>query len=287
MVSLLSTSLLWAFSFGLIKHNLAHVDPRFVALARLALAALLFLPGLRWRQVPLRVKGELCLLGAVQFGVMYLLYLFAFRTLQAYEIALLTITTPIWVCLADDLVRLRFSSRPMLAAMLAMVGTAIVLFGRELHHTPWRGILLVQASNACFAVGQILYRRRRPREYEFNERAIFGWLYIGAVLVVLPFAVATLPDALAHLTAREFAVIVYLGVVASGLGFFLWNHGATRVSAPVLAVMNNVKTPLGVLVSLLFFAESVQLTRLILGSAAILLAAMYAEHKTPNPGRSD
>ena len=36
-------------------------------------------------------------IGAIQFGLMYLAYLAAFHSLAAYQIALLTIVTPIFV----------------------------------------------------------------------------------------------------------------------------------------------------------------------------------------------
>ena len=45
--------------------------------------------------------------------------------------------------------------------------------------------------------------------------------------------------------------VVYLGLVPSGLAFFLWNVGATRVGVGALAVMNNLKVPLAVAVALL------------------------------------
>ena len=45
--------------------------------------------------------------------------------------------------------------------------------------------------------------------------------------------------------------VLYLGLVPSGLAFNLWNLGATRVRAGILAVMNNLKIPLAVGVALL------------------------------------
>lgn len=279
MASLIVTSLLWAFSFGLIRHHLGHVDPRFVALSRLTLAALVFLPWLRMRGLPLRFILSLCLLGALQFGLMYLLYLFAFRTLQAYEVAVLTISTPIWVCLCDNLLGRTFPLRPLLAAALACVGTAVVLGANGFVQAPWQGILLMQASNACFALGQVIYRRMRASQSEHAERSLFGWIYVGACLSVLPFAVSTLPNAFTQLTLRESSVLIYLGIVASGIGFFLWNHGATEVRTSTLAVMNNAKTPLGIVVSLTCFGESVHLGRLLLGGATMLVAALYAQRQ--------
>jgi drug/metabolite transporter (DMT)-like permease len=281
MPSLLITSLLWAFSFGLIKHHLAGVDPRFVAFARLALAALLFLPWLRFQRIQAKLVLQLCLIGAIQFGLMYLLYLQAFQFLQAYQVALLTIVTPIWVCLSEDLLRRTFSWRPIWAAGLAIVGAAVVLGGRGFGRAAFGGILLLQASNACFALGQVLYRRMRQRGPAFAETSMFGWLYLGAVAVTFPMAFTSMPAAVGRLNWHEFWVLSYLGLVASGLGFFLWNQGAARVSASVLAVLNNAKTPLGLLVSLLWFGESVQLVRLAIGSTIVVFATLYAQRTSP------
>jgi drug/metabolite transporter (DMT)-like permease len=274
---LIITSLLWAFSFGLIKHHLAGVDASFVAFARLALAAVLFLPWLRFARARLRLIAQLCVLGALEFGLMYVLYLKAFQSLQAYQVALLTIVTPIWVCLSEDLLRRTISWRPLGAAGCAIIGTTIALGGAGLGRAPWHGIILIQASNLCFAFGQVWYRRLRQKDHSFQEKSLFGWLYIGAVAIVLPLVCTHLPAELARLTLDESLVILYLGLIASGVGFFLWNYGASRVPAGVLAVMNNAKTPLGLVVSLVVFGESVRLTRVVVGGVLIVLATVYAQ----------
>ncbi|MCP4444385.1 MAG: hypothetical protein GY811_03445 [Myxococcales bacterium] len=81
MFPLLAASLLWAFFFGLIKGELTGLDPQRIALIRLALAALAFsrlvIRGREhWRQGT-RAMG----LGAVQFGLMYVLYIASYRYL--------------------------------------------------------------------------------------------------------------------------------------------------------------------------------------------------------------
>lgn len=56
MLLLVITTILWAFSFSLIGEYLAgHVDSGFSALVRIGLAALVFLPFLRWRNIKLKV----------------------------------------------------------------------------------------------------------------------------------------------------------------------------------------------------------------------------------------
>jgi len=71
--------------------------------------------------------------------------------------------------------------------------------------------------------------------------------------------------------------LLYLGVIASGLGFFFWNVGALRVSAGELAVMNNAKIPLMVAASLLVFGEQADLARLAASLVLLVLAVWLAD----------
>lgn len=277
MPQLLLVSLIWAFSFGLVKHFLAGVDGAFVAAARVALALVVFLPFLRPRAVAgghvLRLAG----IGAVQFGLMYVAYLSAFAWLQAYQVALMSLTTPVLVCLCDDALERRVRWAPLAAALVAVLGTAIVVANKPLGDAAWKGVALMQASNLCFAVGQVLYRRWKLTQPAVRDRDVFAWLYLGAVAAAVPFAFARVNFATLSLTPTNWGVLLYLGVLASGLGFFLWNSGATRVATGTLAVLNNAKTPLAVAASLLVFGEQPDFLRLALGGGIIFAAALWAE----------
>ena len=67
MNHLLGVTLLWAFSFSLIGVYLAgQVDAYFSVLTRIVLAALVFLPFIRWRQVRPALAVKLMAIGAVQ-----------------------------------------------------------------------------------------------------------------------------------------------------------------------------------------------------------------------------
>jgi drug/metabolite transporter (DMT)-like permease len=279
MSYLIAVSLLWAFSFGLIKGRLAGLDSAFISAARLGLALLVFLPFLRMRRLPTPTTFALLGIGAVQFGLMYLAYNESFHYLPAYAVALFTITTPILVTLFADALDQTLRARSLLAAALAVVGTAVLVWQSA---TPTgtlvKGFLLVQLSNAAFAVGQILYRRVRAWPGTPRDRDIFALLYAGAFAVTL---IALLVQGrIPHtLTSSHILTLLYLGVIASGVGFFLWNRGATLVSAGTLAVMNNAKIPLAVACSLLFFGESADLPRLLASLVLLGVAVWLAEKK--------
>lgn len=275
MLLLIVVSLIWAFSFGLIKRYLVGVDSTFVSAARLGLALIVFLPFLRLRGVTLRLAMILAAIGAVQFGLMYLAYIESFRYLRAYEAALFTITTPILVTLIADALDRTLRLRALAAALLAVVGTGFVALKSTDLNLTLTGLALVQLSNAAFAIGQIAYRRVRARHTGVRDRDVFALLYAGAFAITL--AALAVKGAPITLTAPQLLTLLYLGVLASGVGFFLWNVGATRVTAGTLAVMNNAKVPLAVAVALIFFGEQAHLPSLCASLALMGLAVWLAE----------
>ncbi len=278
MPLLLLTSLVWAFSYGLIKGQLTGIDPTAVAAMRLICAALVFLPFLRLRHIPRRHAWRLAFIGAIQFGLMYVLYLRAYAYLQAYEVVLFTIFTPVYIALLDAAIERRWYCRHLLAAGLAFAGAGVILWKSAPSSDIAIGFLLMQFSNFCFAAGQLAWRRERLRLPQATESQMFALLYAGAVAAALIASAFTTNWLDLRLTMSQFGVIVYLGVIASGVGFFWWNLGATRVNTGTLAVMNNAKIPVGIVVSILFFGENADLPRLLLSGAIMLVAIGLAEN---------
>lgn len=276
MSYLLLVSLIWAFSFGLMKDRLAGVDSAFIALARLGFALVVFVPFFRWRGLSWKIAAELFGIGAVQFGVMYLAYNESYRHLRAYEVALFTLTTPIFVTLFADALDRTFRGRALLAAVVAVVGTAVAVTTQGEIGTSLIGLLLVQFSNAAFAAGLVWYRRLRARHTGLKDSRIFALPYVGALTVALAALWIRNADISVALDSSHLLTLAYLGIVASGIGFFLWNLGSTKVSAATAAVMNNAKIPLGIACSLLFFGESANLPRLLASLAILGLAVWLA-----------
>jgi len=274
VILLLLVSFVWAFSFGLIKGRLGGLDTSFISAVRLGLAMLVFLPFLRLRGIKTAQTCSLLAVGAVQFGLMYLAYNASFKFLPAHEVALFTLTTPIFVTLAADALEKTFRWRALVAALIAVAGAAVVIFKNAAPTADLKGVLLVQASNITFAVGQVFYRRIRLANPTLVDRNIFALLYAGGVAVTLPVALYQSNYSLPTLAPGQLWTLLYLGVIASGLCFFGWNYGSTRVSTGLLAVFNNAKIPLAVACSLLVFGEHADVPRL-LASAALLVAALW------------
>lgn len=250
--------------------------------ARLGLAALVFLPFVRPRTLGLRGAAALAGIGALQFGVMYVLYLESFRDLRAHEVALFTLTTPLLVTLLADLRERRLRPWALGASLLAIAGAAVLVHRATDFSVTLRGVLLVQGANLAFAAGQLAYRgwsRARPA---VPDHAIMGLLYFGGMLpALLLIARQPIPP---RLEVAQLLTMAYLGLVASGLGFYLWNAGARRCGTGTLAVMNNAKVPLGVAASLLLFGESAEPGPLLLSLLSMAAAVLLADRgRQPAP----
>ncbi len=281
MIYLLIVSFIWAFSFGLIKTYLTGLDPNFVAWARMTLALPLFLPLLRWKGIPLLIIGRLILIGVVQFGLMYCSYIFSFQYLQAYQIALFTIFTPLYVTIINDLYHRKLQTYYLGAALMAVIGAALIRYQNAEFRGVIVGFLLMQFSNACFAFGQIEYRQVRAKIIHLKDHEVFALLYLGAVIVTTFMTTLTGGwQKFDELTAPQISALLYLGFLPSGIGFFLWNKGAVQSNPGTLAVFNNLKIPLAVLCSLLFFGEITDIPRLILGGGIMVIAVVFAERKS-------
>lgn len=267
---LVAVTALWAFSFSLIGVYLAgQVDVYFAVVTRITLALAVFAPLLRPRATGAGAALGLMAIGAVQIGLMYLFLYQAFLFISVPEVLLFTVVTPIYITLLDDLLVGRFAPRHLLVAGLAVAGAGAIRY-TQVGDDVWIGFALIQGANLCFAIGQVGYRRLAPRlNADVALRRQFGWFFVGAwPVAAVSFAVFGDDTALAH-TPVQWGVLIWLGVAASGIGYYVWNLGATRVDAGTLAVMNNVLIPAGLAVNLLIWNHDADLLRLAAGAAII------------------
>lgn len=270
MALLIITTILWAFSFSLIGVYLAgQVDSVFSVLLRLVLAALVFLPFLRVRGYRASTLMLYMLVGMMQLGVMYLLSFEAYLYLSVPEFLLFTVMTPLYVTLIYDLlsgrgVRIGY----LFSALLAVLGAAIIRYDQISDHF-WTGLILVQLANICFAIGMVGYKRLQETR-PMPQHTAFSWFYVGAVLVaIVAWFLWGNPQKLPT-THLQWGILIWLGIAASGLGYFMWNYGATQVDAGTLGIMNNMHVPAGLLVNLAIWQERPDWPSFIVGGGLIV-----------------
>lgn len=286
MAYLIFVTILWAFSFPLIGHFISgQMDSFFAAFFRVFLAFLVFLPFLDFR-----LKNTLKLafmgIGALQIGIMYLFYYHSFLYLSVGEVALFTIFTPFYVSVVYDIFSMRFRTLYLISIALCVLGAFVIKFGAINPHF-LKGFLLIQLANFAFGTGQSLYKIIVEKQGAINQKAIFGYFHLGATIITLIAFLAlskwNLPQ-----NSASWAVLIYLGVIASGVGYFLWNKGAVMVDSGVLAIMNNALIPSAIvanalLVAVFFPEKSVdfsasEVLKISLGTS-IMLFSLWLHYK--------
>jgi drug/metabolite transporter (DMT)-like permease len=285
---LVFVSIVWSASFGIFKTQLSALDPALTAFLRLLLATLAFLPFLRLRNIGARARVELMVIGAIEYGAMYLMFNASFQYLDGWQVALMTLTTPLYIIAIDGIWTRSLRPRFVVAAVLAVAGGTLAMF-RSSHSLPdsLTGALFVQGANLCFSLGQILYRRARSRSAAVGDLHLFALLYAGAVLCTgIDVALNGSAAQIADIGARQWLALIYMGIVSSGLCFFLWNLGATKVSAGTLAALNNLKVPTAIAVSILFFGENAGRWELLATGLAVMLAGVWIAERKPAPPRA-
>lgn len=278
----------WAFSFSLIGVYLSgQVDDDISVLIRTSLALLLFLP-LMWRARPTPGRAlALIAIGGVQLGLMYLLLFRAFAYLSVPELLLFTIFTPLYITVLDEILtgRLRLPLTWWLAATLAVIGAGVIRYG-DFSAAAWTGFALIQGANLSFAAGQVLYRRL-PMGQRAEGLHEFGYFFLGATLVAAVSALLFADLEQLPVEPVQWTVLLWLGLGASGLGYWLWNTAARGVNTGQLAVMNNMLVPAGLIVNVLIWSRDTDWLRLGVGAALLIAAlwlAQYGQLKSKDSG---
>ena len=257
MAYLIAISILWSFSFGIIKYGLAGIDSSFISFARNVIALTFFSSVTIYNIKKFSFDLKLVGIGALQFGLMYIFYIESYQYLPAYLIATFTITTPIYVVLASKYLNGNSLNRNgIYAILLVIIGSYLMRFNSLNLEDYILGFVLIQCANIFFATGQILFKKWTDKNKDKDIVHNFSQLFFGATLITSIFYFLGSSES-AILTQSNLFSLLFLGIISSGIGFLMWNIGATKVSAEKLAIMNNAVIPIAIFNSYLIFGEEI------------------------------
>lgn len=276
-------TVIWAFSFSLIGVYLhGQVDDYIAVASRMALAFIIFVPF--FQKVTAKQALIMMATGAVEIAGTYLFLYHSYQYLTVPELLLFTIFTPLYVSLFADLFAKRKPYKLWLPALLAVAGAAVIRWA-ELSEDYWLGFAYIQGANACFAFGQVWYRHQ-SQSNQLPHRARFFWFFAGALLVSGAMMLAKADWTLLPDTTSEISVLLWLGIVTSGLGYLAWSYGSTKVNAQQLAVMNNMLIPAGIAVNVLFWNGQVSDWPRLIAGCVCMVAALWAAKRYAQPAEA-
>ena len=282
MYYLFITTILWSFSFSLIGNFIAvEMNSWTLAFLRSLVACIFFAPWINFK-IPFDYVIKMIIIGALQIGIMYLLYLNSFNYASVQKILLFTITTPLYVFIISQLFNGEFKLTSISIIIISIIGGFIIRM-TSFNIADLTALLLVQLANICFASGQVFYRRlKRYNKDTVNINTDFAFFFIGATFITLLGLIASPYNYSNPESIEQWLLILWLGGGASGFGYFLWNYGSTKVKVETLATMNNLVIPLGLFVDIIFFSGNHDFQTLIIGTLIIISSIAASLKYTSN-----
>tara|TARA_Y100000768_G_scaffold382069_1_gene361779 strand:- start:242 stop:1075 length:834 start_codon:yes stop_codon:yes gene_type:complete len=272
VIYLILVSILWSFSFGIIKYGLSGIDSSFISLMRNLIAFLFFASLTLYNFKKFIFDIKLILIGAIQFGLMYVLYIQSYQYLPAYLIATFTITTPIFIGIFSQLLQNKsFSLSGIFSILLVVLGSLMMRFNIVNPLDYWLGFFLIQCANICFAIGQIMFKKWYSKNTSVDIIYNFSQMFFGAVLITSMFSIINSTN-IGMLNTYNLFALLFLGLFSTGFGFLAWNLGSLQVSNERLAVMNNVVIPIAIFNSFLIFGEAINPMLFVPGLVLFYLA---------------
>jgi len=278
LLPFLLITLIWSSTWIVIKGQLGTVPPVWSVSYRFLIAGAAMLAIARLAGLTLAIgrgHGLALLLGLLQFVLNYdLVYaseLYITSGLAAVVFALLVVPNALlaWLFFGEK-VGLRF----LLGAAVAMAGVGL-LFLQEMRHSPTPAgdvlaglglvlcaVLAASASNVMQLAGGMKSRPVAP---------MLGWAMLYGALMDGAFAWATTGPPVIERTPGYWLGLVYLGVIASALAFWLY-YRIIREIGPARAAWSSVLIPiLAMAISTLF--ENYRWSALAIGGGCWRLPA--------------
>src|SRR5829696_1729313 len=143
---------------------------------------------------------------SVLYAALLILFVMATKTTTAANAIFLQYTAPVYLLILEPIIyKEKFRSRDLITVLVCLGGMALFFVG-QLQPQDVTGNLMALASGLCFACYFLLLRHPRAREVNRASSVIYGNTL--AVLMTLPWGLATVTS----VTAHDLIGVGYLGV---------------------------------------------------------------------------
>jgi len=275
-VSLIGVALIWGVNIPLMKIGLEQVDIYVYNAVRLAISAMA-LASFAWRErrtslAKPTLEAKHILLYAAMIGASYqLLFLEGISRTTSGNTALIISTVPMWTALlawlflGEELRKLAW-----LGLSLSLAGTVIVALQKGDVVTGSKhlvGNLIVLAAAVMWASGTV-YSRKLLKKISSIQLAAASTML--ALPVHLCWAAGEYKHSLPAFSSPSlWLIIIYSGVLSSGLSQPMWHYGVRHAGAAHAAIVQNL-VPLFAIIAAWFARGESITTAQLLGGALIL-----------------
>lgn len=274
-LALLVTVVVWGWSFVATKICLAQLRPFELLGLRFAIALPVLGILLRVRGVGLRPglrEPRLLAIGALLIGVHFFVQFTGLVYTSATNTGWIIATTPlVMAVLAYAVLRERLSLRSWCGVALATGGIVVLVSQGKVRDLGWLGSIgdwLILASAHTWALYTIatrdLVRRQDPQAVTFLVLIPVSALSVAAMVFASDW------HAVASLDFEVVLSLVYLGVVATALGHWLWQVGVQQVGAAEAGLYLYLEPIATTVLAVSYLGEPILATTLLGGGLVVL-----------------
>ena len=290
-LALLAVVVVWAGSFSVIKvlldHGLAAGD---IALLRYAVAAPGFafilwrargLPGLTRRDAARVVVAGL----VIVVGYHLFLNLGTQHTTSGVAALVVALAPGMTLVLAVVLGLERLFARRILGLGIALFGVAVVVAfgtGEELSFQSAKGPLIVVGAPLSFALYNVILK---PLFARHDLLALTAATSLIGTTALAPFVRSGTLDAATGLSGEDAALVLYLGILGTLLGYIGWNIGLRGLGPTRAVAFTYAISPLAVLFGAIFLDEPV--TFWLAVGAMLVVGGIALTQRAPERRASD
>jgi len=266
---------LWGSTFVVTKETIVEIPPLTLAFIRVSIGALVLAPFALYRHRRAPPGQSLPWLAIAQLGFIgvafyYTAFNLGMSRTSASQGALVQSCIPAMTALVAVVLLRERASRTRLAGIaLSIVGVLVIFSGSAAGHAgaSLSGNVLIFASVIAWGV----YTSIAKRIADFDSVVVTACIIGCGALMLLPLALFESGTAdFPMLTARGWAGMFYLGALASGIAFLVYNYSLRYMEAGQAGVFANLIPVVGVLSGIVFLHEPLS-WRSILGGLVVML----------------
>lgn len=239
---------------------LEDIPPVTLALLRLTLGGAALLPLARREGRPARDhRARIFWMGAIGFAAAFALSHWGIARSSATNAALLIVVEPLTiVALGPVMLDERLTRREAAGAAAAIAGAVLVVVngvpGVTLDVLPrWRGDALLVLAGVAYGVYSLLGRSVLTGG---NTAIVTARSILWGAALLLPLAAAEwATGSRLHATPSAVSGILYLGLIITAAGYFVWNWALVRVEASRAAPFLTVQPIVGALLGAVVLGE--------------------------------
>jgi drug/metabolite transporter (DMT)-like permease len=178
----------------------------------------------------------------------------------------------------------RLYARRVLGLVLALIGVGVVVTlgtGEEVSVESAKGPLLVLGAPLSFAFYNVVLK---PLLGRYDLLALTAATSLVGTLGLIPFVRGSTLDSATGLSTHDLALVLYLGILATLLGYIGWNVGLRGLGPTRAVAYAYAISPLAVLIGAVVLDEPVTVWLAV--GAALVVGGIALAQRTPATRRS-